>query len=814
MTTELDRLTEQVHYLVAWDGMALVQTAAGPRESRCRFEARIEVRGDHPRVRGIVATSFGLAAASVRARQGPTGVITVLGRSGGGSLTGARTKFGARLDLECEINYESLDRAHGIDVEATCYYLPALEPAAALLTGELVTAGREPALVNARVRVVSAAGRFEELQAIEISAERLRLIPLAAVLAKYRLGRAGEWAPLEDANTDGNICIQVNRRRLIIQPVGFRSSAADASPSGSTAATQLGEAQTVWTKSCVELQVKPMVVLTDATLKTSSDLTAIRNAYTDADPAVIEVFFVANSLPAVGGGSAGAIGVASCKPVIAEPNSGDPVLVAHELGHVLGLQHPGAGSNSDAGTVMAPTGSAMNPGTDLVTQFMCANISNPVLQTQATLCCLTHDIGNHYIRDFPVDIGNEPSEPIPAGMNRYAMSNVWNRLTNTAGTPSAATGPEHEQPVRYNADMTPRTNYLFALVEQTINLKVRNAVVKFFRKNPGSGGGAANLLFIGQTPVPDALAVGVPQTVSIPWTVPTGTPAHSCIFAVVRSDAEQEGDQSGLDWWQFEDLSRQDNDWAQRNLDIENFASSNVGDSNRVESAPALIYLPPRADRKAPNLVLEIDATKARGAAGLALELVGERSRAIKPGTRSRVTVKVERRREPLVLVLAAELAGGLETGRAFRIDVTPSLRGRAMIGFASEFRVTRVRDAIAQALDVSASAFLDLATFTDFRAADDLICSLREHASCPPLTLDRFVRDIVELEAPLEAARADLVRLPAARQTGAREIYAACLKAIELYKTGQTTGEEVATTYRSLCNRLQATAALLAAGA
>jgi len=803
------RFGEVDQYLLAWEGVTTIHTGAGVRESRSRVEAVLEFYGDHPSARGVGLSRFGLAATGVDAREGPTGAISVVGRGGRGIVKVGRRSLALRLEVDSELNYERLDRARGIKTDVTCYYIPATEPAVALIEGELVGEEGELALARGSIRIASAAGELEEIHALEIDLEYVRLEPIASLGQRYRLGGRGAWKPLQDTNTDANICIQVSRRRVVIQPVGFRSSAADPTPSGSTGAAQFATAQSVWGKSCVEFDVRAINLITDATLKTSSDITAIRNSYTDADPVVIEVFFVANSLPMQGGGTAGGIGAASCKPVIAEPNAGNPVLVSHELGHVLGLLHPGAGSNSDAGTVMAPTGSAMVPGTTLVTHFMCTNISNPVLQTLATLCCLTHDIGNHYLRDFPVDAGNEPSDPLPAGMNRYAMSNVWNRLTNTAGGWSAATGPEHEQPVRFNPDMSARTNYLFAKVEQTVNLKVRNAVVKFFRKNPGSGGGAANLLLLGQVPVPDAIAVGVPQTVSLPWTVPSGTPAHSCIFAVVRSDAEQEGDQSSLDWWQFEDLSRLDNDWAQRNLDIEDFASGNVGDSNTIESAPALIYLPPRADRKGATLTLDVDARQAKRAKEITIEIVGEKPRQLKGGAQTQVKLALARAREPIVVVVSATVPGGLARGETLTVDVTPAIGQRRMIGFASAFRVARPRDVIAQTHDVAASAFMDVAELFEFEGADELICALKEQASCPPYTFARYAAALLEVKGTLTAARLGLARIPAARQTGATEALTRLLKTIERYEGEQATAGEVVMSLRALCNRLEVAAAV-----
>ncbi len=797
-------------YLLQWDVAGIITTSGGLRMSRVRGEAVLVVRGEHEKTRGLYLDRFGLAAAGVEARKSHTGVITVRGLSATGAVTFGRRADTIRIDAACDINYESLDRAQGREVDKGCYYMPATEPAAAVIEGQVVAVGRRLRLASAGIRVSCAAGGLEEVVAIEVLLKKAILTPIAAPGVNYHFGEDGEWAPSLDSNIDSNVCIATTRRRLIVQPVGFRSSATDASPSGSTSAAQLATAQTVWDKACTDLDIRATVTITNATLKTSSSLTDIRNAYTDSDPSVIEVFFVDNPLPGIGGGSAGAIGVASCKPVIAEPNGGNPVLVAHELGHVLNLLHPGTGSNSDPGTVMAPTGSAMISGTQLVTHIMCTSIANPVLQTATTACCFTHDIPNHYLRDFPTDVGNEPSDPIGPGMNRYAMSNVWNRLTNTPGTPSAATGPEHEQPIRFNSDMTLRTNYLFARVEQLVNLPVRSAVVRFFLKHPGSGGGATNLQLLGEVAVPTGLGVGAPQNLSLSWTVPTGAPNHSCIFAVVRSDAEPEGDQSSLDWWQFETLSYNDNDWAQRNLEISNVSSSNEGDSNTYESAPFFILLPPANQRPSSSLTLKVDATQARALRALRLELVNGRTTSLTPGRVQSIRIDIRDVRERLVVVLHATLPRGLKVGTTLTVSVNPSIGKRDFMGWATQFRVARPRDVVAQSVDVAAAAFGDLAELADLPGVHALFCAIGKDQCERPYSAADIVDRLRAMRPSLERAGSELGRLGAARLTGAGGAMRKLLELLDANGSGKVRVEATVAAYRALCNRAMAAAALM----
>ena len=808
MKRQQNTWAEGRRYLLQWDVPGIITTSAGPRTSRVRGEAVIVVLGDHEKTRGLYLDRFGIAAAGVEAHNSHTGIITVRGLSASGAVSFGRRVDKVRIDAACDINYESLDRARGKAINKGCYYIPATEPAAAVIEGQVATTGRQ--LESARIYVSCAAGEFEEVVAIEVLLKKALLKPIPGPEVHYRFGKGEEWAPSLDSNLDSNVCVGTMRRQLIVQPVAFRSSASDPSPSGSTSAAQLATAQTVWTKGCIDLVIRSTVTITNSTLKTSSDLTAIRGAYTDSDPNVIEVFFVQNTLSATGGGNAGAIGVASCKPVIAEPNSGNPVLVAHELGHVLNLLHPGAGSNSDPGTVMAPTGSAMVPGTQLATHIMCTSIANPVLQTTTTACCLTHDIPNHYLRDFPTDVGNEPSDPISAGMNRYAMSNVWNRRTNTPGTSSATTGPEHENPVRFNADMTPRTNYLFARVEQLVSLPVRGAVVRFFLKHPGSGGGATNLQLLGEVAVPAGLGVGAPRNVTLPWTVPTGTPNHSCIFAVVRTDAEPEGDQSSLDWWQFETLSYNDNDWAQRNLDIENVSSSNAGDSNTYEAGPFFIYLPPANQRPSSSLTLEIDATQAKELIALHLEVVNVRKINLEPGRVQSTRIDIRNVRDRLVVVLHAEVPPGLKAGTRLTVSVNPSISKREFIGWATQFRVAPARDVIAQTLDDAAAAFGDLAELAELPSVHALFCAIGKDRCQRPYSAAALVDQLVARRSELERAASELGRLTATRVTGADEAMRRFLDVLDAYATSKVSVQTTIAAYRAVCNRAIMAASLM----
>ena len=150
-------------------------------------------------------------------------------------------------------------------------------------------------------------------------------------------------------------------RTLDVQPVFLRTGPADHAPTGTSWATRINEANRIWGKIGVTFHELSPVTL-DTALKTTggtpAERTAIRALRSGAG---IEVFVVDNDVADQGG----AFTTFGCGPdgkVVMTDHGSSATLLAHELGHTLGIDHPGEPVNpGDPNTVMEPTGSPSVP---------------------------------------------------------------------------------------------------------------------------------------------------------------------------------------------------------------------------------------------------------------------------------------------------------------------------------------------------------------------------------------------------------------------------------------------------------------------
>jgi outer membrane protein OmpA-like peptidoglycan-associated protein len=182
-------------------------------------------------------------------------------------------------------------------------------------------------------------------------------------------------------------------RNLDLQPVFLRTDPADASPTGTSWTRRFNEANTIWGKIGGTFNDLGAITL-DTPLKTNGTTDAEINAVRALrSRAGVEVFLVDNDMTSSGGASKAPGPGASCGAagnIVMSDRGTSNTLLAHELGHILGLQHPGTPPNpGEAGTILEPSNSnsAANP-----TRNTLANFNRLLCPAPTGSTCLNPDV--------------------------------------------------------------------------------------------------------------------------------------------------------------------------------------------------------------------------------------------------------------------------------------------------------------------------------------------------------------------------------------------------------------------------------------
>ncbi len=179
-------------------------------------------------------------------------------------------------------------------------------------------------------------------------------------------------------------------RTLCIQPVAIRDDDDDDDPTGAGLDFGLPAAESEWGKADIRLSIRPWMYIEDAALRVASEreMDDIRDSVSEDD--CIEVFFTDEFDPNDnhGGGATYGSGTVAAKIISSDENAAGGIdlhHLAHEMGHVLSLLHPGRPEPDREWMIPASTGTLMcgsgfmNDNPEPNSQENKDNVQNPLL---------------------------------------------------------------------------------------------------------------------------------------------------------------------------------------------------------------------------------------------------------------------------------------------------------------------------------------------------------------------------------------------------------------------------------------------------
>jgi len=198
---------------------------------------------------------------------------------------------------------------------------------------------------------------------------------------------------------------QCKKRVLCVQPVVI----AETDGTMPTTCPDFGKAKTIWGKCCTDLNVKAVKTIKDPSFKKldadcgagrtkkEKDLVKLQtddgNAAPDND--CVEVYCITRFVESGTekedcNGGAYTIGGGKENAKIVAQSDTDPTVLAHELGHVVGLDHPA----TDDGTVMHPSGKNKTPVSEKQSKTNCKNGVKGLSKVKKpeTDCCQTWEL--------------------------------------------------------------------------------------------------------------------------------------------------------------------------------------------------------------------------------------------------------------------------------------------------------------------------------------------------------------------------------------------------------------------------------------